>query len=341
MIVVIAQFVLAFVFLFAALSKIFSLTKFRAKIKLISPRYSWLIGNILITQEILIAVFAIFNFHSQIVISYIILLLSAYTAYLYHYRNAPANSSCACFGIDNLIKAQTPFPILLIRNIFLILLAIYAIVFDSHTESIYQILSTNYPFLPYVVLLIFILFSGQVLALDRLKFALDEIDDINSIIDKWNFRPKPGLHLNKAIESINLEDCKQDEIDIGSVLDNEKGTLVFFFSEGCTACKDVIPTLDDIAKTNQKSFSVVAILYGSPQFLYKLCADIKFRNIFLDKDNAFTKRINIAAFPSATYVDKDGKVFSDNAMGPIQIKHLIEHIAQNKDAPWLFGRLKS
>ena len=117
----------------------------------------------------------------------------------------------------------------------------------------------------------------------------------------------------KPISSLIFEDFSGNEIN----LKDFKGKLVIinFWATWCAPCKEEMPSLDNLYKSNEfKNLKIFAVNMEPPNYLKteKFFNDLKIEKvkIFFDKKLNFVNEFKLRGVPTTILVNKEGEEFA-------------------------------
>jgi hypothetical protein len=335
----ICRFLLFQLFLYSSLSKILNYSEFSAKTPS-APFFQLKIApSAVVLQELLIITLLCIDATVAWGGAYGALLLILYTLYLYKAPDRANGAACECFAINELVKIKLSKNSRLLINTGLVVLALifsYAGFINNIQLSTAQ---SNMPWLTLGFKINLIGFSFiialQVFFLDSYKGLKNEVAEIDRILINRGMKVKSGANLGKDLNGKLLIDKNFDEVPIEAILDAEKGGVVVYLKEGCTACKDILQRLPAYIETSKNKSKILFVYGGNPRAFLELCSESKLENLYLDKADNIRLPLRIFSFPSAFYINGEHQIFSDFAIAEHKIMELLDYLQQEHSNPWL------
>ena len=113
------------------------------------------------------------------------------------------------------------------------------------------------------------------------------------------------------------------EVDLGSLLAEERPLLIVFMSPGCGPCRAMKPAVERWADAYADRLSVLVVTRHTAEANAESFADVQRLDVAIDEDASVAASFGVVGTPTAVLVDPDGRVRGGRAAGERLVRRLL------------------
>ncbi|NLW46158.1 MAG: TlpA family protein disulfide reductase [Firmicutes bacterium] len=135
---------------------------------------------------------------------------------------------------------------------------------------------------------------------------------------------KPAPQINRVAPDFSLKDLEGNPVNLKSVIDNNKVTILNFWATWCPPCRAEIPEFIEFVKEHQgDQVALVAVNLQENPKKVKAFAETAGMNfpILIDEKGSVAQDYQIYAIPTTFFIDSSG-VIRDKVEGSISLSYL-------------------
>jgi methylamine dehydrogenase accessory protein MauD len=133
-----------------------------------------------------------------------------------------------------------------------------------------------------------------------------------------------GLPVGDIAPEFELPSTAQTVESLTTLRAGGNPLLLVFSSEGCSFCEELLPDLGQWDRDHSKGFEVVLITSNDREHADRIASEHGIRHVLLQDGRTTGQTYGARHVPAAVFVSPEGRVASDLALGPPDIRTLVE-----------------
>jgi peroxiredoxin len=133
-----------------------------------------------------------------------------------------------------------------------------------------------------------------------------------------------GLPVGEIAPEFELPSTNQASLSLSQLRAIGLPLLLVFSKQGCTFCEELLPDLKQWAMDHGNELTPVLITSGDREYVDRIAVDPGLPQTLLQNGKSITQHYGVKGVPAAVFVSPNGRILSELAVGPPDIRMLVE-----------------